>query len=166
MSEKFDDVARIIGSQVPRRQALRLIGSALVGGGSLFVMGCPPAPAITVCCQLSGSCFDTANDQKRRDSCVQDYGGRIVPGTRCNGSVCGTQQACNCPPGQVCIGTTTSTGISATTSIGTAATRECCPQARACNNNTICCPAGQKCCNDMACNERCNSSPMRPFLSI
>jgi hypothetical protein len=166
MSGKFDEIARIIGSQIPRRQALRLIGSAIVGGGSLFVMGCPPAP-VTVCCQLPGSCFDTANDQKRRDSCVQDWGGRIVPGTRCNGSVCGNQQACNCPPGQVCIGTTTSTGTSATTSIGTgAATRECCPRARACNSNTICCPAGQMCCDGVTCKERCNSSPMRPFLSI
>lgn len=97
MNKLFEEVSRIIGSPLPRRQALKLVGGALAGAALAPLTGwasnaqgqrlptpysCPPSNP-NVC---TGPPFAPTNPQLSR--CC-------APNTCCNNTVC-------CPPGYAC----------------------------------------------------------------
>lgn len=138
MSYLLDDLARILASPIPRRQALRLIGATLTGG-ILAVLGIRPATAQ----QAKNNCGTT--------NCPQD---QICCNTPPFKAFCVTQ-------GRTCCGRTSCTADqtccrTASTPFCATKGRVCCGN-RVCDDHDICC--GGVCCESGRCNNnRCSAS--------
>lgn len=131
MSALLDDVSRIIASSIPRRQAFRLIGTAL--GGAL-------AASLGLGRGSRGWGVPAGGQQ---EACEPD---KFACGTKC----CKTGQTC-CGSGSsaVCCnsGKTCCSGGSGTESL-------CCPSGKTCckgASGTKCCSRGQSCCDGVCC---------------
>lgn len=137
MSELFDNISRIVGSPIPRRQALKAIGGALVGvvfAGSAYRKA--RAADFYYCCPGDGgacSFLNTAalcnpNNPWDEATCTAAGFQWVAGGVCCpDGHVCQGGVCCGalcCSPDSVCIA------------------GECCPQERVCCNNTVCCDPG------------------------
>ena len=104
----FDDLARILASPLPRRQALKLFSGALAAGvlGAVGVRRaaaqdalCPPAHVCgTNCCLLTEHCCKPAT---RKPYCIKNT--QIC----CGNTACGPHEVCCktvcCAPGQTCV---------------------------------------------------------------
>jgi len=95
MGKLFDDLSRIVASPIPRRQALRLIGSAIVGAAmapfALADGGTPcKSPSTQNCRQGGGACGPPSQGK-----CCE-------PGFTCCGGTAAS--ACCCGPGTICCG--------------------------------------------------------------
>jgi hypothetical protein len=171
MAELFDDISRIVGSQIPRRKALRLISSAFVGAAlGITVKGRTHSPAApnsySICCQgLGGVCYQTqpewADCDTRANSEVEcdalGVGHHWYPyGVKCNDILCcKTGETCCgelcCPANVPCINGECCTGRRPCLG-GT----KCCTAPRTCINGTLCCDASKEtimpdgtCCPDI-----------------
>ncbi len=164
MSYLIDDVARVVASPIPRRQALRFLGGAIATGifGTLgaklaSAAGCPRGTTAcgSVCCESGKIC---CNEAGYKPFCATNgkscCGGNSCDGghTCCRtgskpfqvtrGKACCGNTACN--KGSICC-TTSSRPFCATGG------KKCCGST-ACGNgqaccNTVCCAAHQICKN-------------------
>jgi hypothetical protein len=148
----FDEITRVMGSSLPRRQALRqiigiLTGAILTRAGIAAAddlcehpEACDPCP---MCCDLDGTfrgccCLPGGVCCYNADGTVSGCCSTGCCGPLCcsdAGACCSTPDGdpmC-CPPGQICWGPQESPF--------------CCPTDRACSGN-ICCPPGQVCVMD------------------
>lgn len=155
MDQHFDDVCRLLASDMPRRRALRLILGALAGGGlaslsarraAAWDVACPPGfgdqgrcPRLEQCCQTVGGGFCCADPTpvccapaNRSDKCCQSLKACC---TLAGGADC-------CPGNQECC------------AVGMGATLACCPPERpvCCGFgipglvDDLCCPTSKQCC--------------------
>jgi hypothetical protein len=191
MSEKFDDIARIIGSELPRRQVLRLISSALAGAtlAALRLGSVEAAPRTRRC----GEQFIVSSTgTEPLDNCAtQPNSVRLAAATRaCENGLQNNRNraAMECPPSCPSLELPSRPGSGF--GCNPASARCCdsdqarciqsltefvcsCPTPREiCNNGLECCPPGQICCGRKECclaancmNQRCNPSPARPSRS-
>jgi hypothetical protein len=143
MSELFDNISRIVASPVPRRQALKAIGGALLGAvfaGSAHRKVRSAAADVYYCCPGGGGACSFLNtvafcnpDHPWDEAACTGAGFQWVAGGACcpDGHVCqGVEVCCGpqcCPVGTMCIGVVDV---------------ECCPEQRVCCNNTVCCEPG------------------------
>lgn len=149
MAEIFDDITRIVGSQIPRRRALTLIGSALAGGvlGTLW-----PTRAWAACkqrCSDSSECADAGCGP----CCPGDTANSRCcdPGMSCNSQGKCEKKVCNKPGETVC-------GM-ANADSGNFSAKECCAPEDCCSG---------KCCKPGECDQqtgRCNPSRKKPLES-
>ncbi len=162
MAELFDDISRIIGSQMPRRNALRLISSVFVGAAlGATAKGrsySPTTPSrITVCCIGEGGvCYQTGppyvvcpTSPPFTQAQCNDLGPGhtwIANGTRCNQRLC-------CNVGETCCSTKCCSAQKPHCNNGV-----CCDDNHSCYNNTQCCNDYQQCINDQCVS---NPSPTR-----
>lgn len=153
MAELFDDISRIVGSSLPRRQALRLIGSALAGL-ALAPLGFERTAHANTWSARPHPALDGTSPSDRQDAVLLGGGVEICPdqclgkgdtffcakGNKCcclDGNCCGPDEVCVdhkcCPSGsnQICDDVL------------------CCPRSceKCLNGRTICCPPGHKCCD-------------------
>lgn len=179
MSELFDDLSRVVGSSLPRREALRLVASALAGAAltplGFWRKGASAGTTLSLqvsgCCGIPGQCLMTS-----QQGCT-NLGGQFVSGGQC----CSNQPGCFVPngpsvccqvpdgcildplgpnhcqfcvvgtpyPNQVCGHDETGHGVCCPSS-GQLPSGLCCPPNRQACNNT-CCPSGQACINSTCC---------------
>lgn len=160
MSELFDRITRIVGSPIPRRQALKAIGGALVGvvfAGSAHRK--TYAAVDQTCCQGDGgACVlpglgATCPQLPDENNCLLQGGRWIADGQCCT-------EVIACLPGETCCGLTCCPATWTCTGV------HCCPPERLYNNNTdcctegtvptnnrtVCCPADKVMPNDQCCN--------------
>jgi hypothetical protein len=163
MGERFDDVARVLATPMPRRRALGLVAGA-IGGAALGAFRPGPARAQGACEPPREECLPfegTCCDPTIGESCCGD--GCCHEGTECcddgsGGSTC-------CPPGQICQGFGTPQATCVPGQQG-----KCKPNQRLCGNHcckpddscctftdkkgrtkTRCCPKGKACCGEVCC---------------
>jgi hypothetical protein len=159
MSELFDNITRIVGSPVPRRQALKAIGGALLGAvfaGSTYRK--TRAAADQTCCQGDdGTCLlpgmadcNYAVVMWNQNNCAVQGGQWVAGGSCCTESLaCLPNENCCgficCPPGGECFG-------------GVCCPPErlylggCCPEGSVpINNGAACCPADRVLPNGTCC---------------
>lgn len=151
MAELFDDITRIVGSNISRRHALRLISSAFIGA-AMGTRGAGRKVGITCCNGAGGICASinplTCNHVRTKADCLaahatwadnkrccpEDGGYIMCPSdTVCCGNAC-----CVCPPKTIVCGDV------------------CCVQERClttgcCPDDSVvcagkCCEAGKWCC--------------------
>jgi hypothetical protein len=140
MSELFDDISRIVGSQIPRRQALRLI----VGGITAAVLSNlgfeHAAQAQSATCRVaSSSCVPCSPGQT--SNCKTAGGSPLCcAGVQCPTSRFNVGQCC--PTESQCCGT----GCCDVSCVCTCDTN-CCTLERACppGPQGFCCPEGMRC---------------------
>lgn len=103
MAELFDELSRIVASPMPRRQGLRLIGSALVGA-VLAPLGFAVADDLP-CERPHETCGHGVNSCSGGKCCKSDF---TCCGNCCckNGFTCCGHRCCNGHT-QVCVGGTT-----------------------------------------------------------
>jgi hypothetical protein len=149
MAELFDDITRIVGSQIPRRKALRLIAGAAVGGATVSFW-----PRIAEA-QGGGSCPDLFG--------VIGHDTSGNPTSACIGAtVDALQKAKNrCGPSPCMFGGCDS-GACNVRHLGSGEYRAIAAHNCRCTCSTIrcgnhCCKEGEQCING-----RCNPSRMRP----
>jgi hypothetical protein len=92
MGDFFDEAARILASQMPRRKAFKLLGGALVGG-IVAALGTQRAMAATPECTDNGqsSCKCTKTPGGSGPSCAANYhccGFRTPKPVCCSGAKC------------------------------------------------------------------------------
>jgi hypothetical protein len=152
----FDDIARVLATPMPRRRALRLIGSSLLAGtgmaalrsaraGAAQTAGCPPPyvgcgniklphnPLVLPFCDGPGTtcCQGTSVDGPRAWTIPK---GRYFcsPGYSCSPANGGGCVKAKCPPGTIRCGT------------------KCCKEGLSCcharDGRTTCCAKGSECC--------------------
>jgi hypothetical protein len=154
MAELFDDISRIVGSQIPRRKALRLISSAFVGAAlGVTVKGRTHSPAApdsySMCCPgLGGVCHITQPpwvkcEEVNSESECRGYGaghnwyayGVVCPGDelccKVNETCCG--KVC-CQKDERCID-----GVCCSNPYRCLDDTKCCQHPRICIYGTICC---------------------------
>jgi hypothetical protein len=147
MSQLFDNITRIVGSPVPRRQALKAIGGALLGvvfAGSSYRK--TRAAADQTCCQGdAGTCVlqgtvdcNYATVAWTEIDCIWRVGQWLDGGSCCTESLaCRADENCCgficCPPEKQCFG-----GV-------------CCTLEQLCGNPTVCCPPDHTCLNGACC---------------
>jgi hypothetical protein len=149
MDHLLDEAARILASPVPRRQALRLLTSALVTGVVSMLgikraeaQGCsPPCRANQICCEGAGSGGGDDDDDDRRNGsrgfCISQ-----------NRTCCGRE---SCSQNEICC-RTSSRPFCANRN------RTCCGR-KSCGRNETCC-GNARCCeqNERCVNGRCQAS--------
>jgi hypothetical protein len=142
MDHFFDEAARILASEMPRRQALLRLG-ALIGGGILATLGANSAQAQSTCTPAQV----TAAKCKPTQICCP---GLTKPFCRTQAQTCCGNQACNNSTQQCCPGN----GIP----FCTGSKKHCCGSTF-CKTNQVCCSGTQTCCNQ--CNQvgQCTGSP-------
>jgi len=122
----LDNVARIMASQVPRRQAVKLIASGF-------------AAAVMAHFGIRSLLAQTSPSLTQGSNSVKCGNGYCPPGSSCINKQCcpsnlvcgsGTSQTC-CPPLSTCID------------------NNCCASSQVCGKT--CCPAGQSCINGACC---------------
>lgn len=85
MSELFDDLSRVVGSSLPRREALRLVASALAGAALTPLVfwrnGASASTTLTLqgtgCCVVAGRCQETTEQY------CAFIAGKFGPGAKC-----------------------------------------------------------------------------------
>jgi hypothetical protein len=154
MSELFDDISRIVGSKIPRRQALRLIVRGLTGTTLAALNIRRSAGAVhesdagiewigpTSYSPFQNLCSPTAGLGTVRERCTP---GKTVcePGSPVEARCCPSGQACCqlggnkfcCPANSLCV------------------SGRCCPSGNngeicGASNIACCCPTNTVCCND------------------
>lgn len=162
MAELFDDISRLVGGTLPRRQVLKLVGGAVLGAvfassSRSQVNGHPTAGR---CCAAPGGVCHFRGDIAQ---CTDQNGEVLWNKTRCNseghqwvadGSCCADGRYCNV--NEVCCGSFCCDTESEVCIAGV-----CCPLNRACDNNTVCCAEGEQCLNGETCcpaNRLCNDN--------
>lgn len=133
MSALLDDVSRIIASSMPRRQAFRLIGTAL--GGAL-------AASLGLGGGSRGWSAPAGGQQEGATACG--------PGTFACGHKCcttGKQTCCGSGSTAVCCNSGTTCCSSAAGSLCCSSGTKCCTGA----SGIKCCSTGQTCCNGVCC---------------
>ena len=136
-----DEVARILASPVPRRQALRLI-AGLVGSGVFEAFGLRNAGAQTAATQAAATCKPVCPSTKTCCTTGSKPFCATKPKTCCGNTSCDQKSTC-CPgngspfcatQGKKCCGSTTCT-----------ATQTCCGNRTCCNSNQRCNASTQRC---------------------
>ena len=150
MQSVFDDVARILASPLPRRQALKLVGGALAGG-VLGALGVNPAAAqsnATKCKIGTFACGTGCCSSNTQTCCTTGTSPFCVSkGKICCGST-------SCSNNQTCC-TTGSKPFCATKGKTCCGSTSCSSDQTCCNGT--CCAKGQKCVNG-----RCEASKSGP----
>jgi hypothetical protein len=178
MAELFDDITRIVGSNISRRRALTFIMDAVIGG-SVAALWPVRAKAQTSCC-LQPFPWVKATTLPHKIIPVpggQRYGRlgeRALHFAACAWRIVENTQNVVCPEGCPNLSIVTidckfewrpelhayfceiisaiyiccPTGFTGVTGVGQT---ECCPNNRACNNHKVCCPDGQICCGGVKC---------------
>jgi hypothetical protein len=133
MSALFDDVSRIIASSMPRRQAFRLIGTAM--GGAL---------AASLGMGRASRGWAAGGLQDAPSTCGV---GKFACGSKC--CTVAVQRCCGTGSTAVCCSAvdTCCSGGSGTQNVCCGAGQSCCKGA----SGTKCCSAGQTCCNGVCC---------------
>jgi hypothetical protein len=127
LSERFDDIARIVASPIPRREAIKQLGKTL-GGGMLAVLGFGMGSMLEA--QRAGAC----------PIALQFYCSNVSGAHTC--CVLHTQQCCT-DTGAYCCSTTQS-----------CCGGTCCESNQTCckaNGSAICCAPREVCCNGQCC---------------
>lgn len=136
MDRFFDEAARILATEIPRRQALLRIG-ALIGGGVLAALGVQVVEAQLVCPKGKPPCPGKPGPGGYPPFCVSG-----------NKTCCGKT---SCPQNQTCCrGPTKDFCISGN--------KTCCGD-NSCNQNEKCCNVNKVCCKVCTKTGPCASSP-------
>jgi len=150
----LDKVARIMASQVPRRQAVRLIATGLAaavaahfGIRSVLAQNSPntvngkctgntPVPCGKTCCSAGEFCLNNAVCCPSKNACISGFSQVCCSsGTICAGGQC-------CQPGQVC---SSWGGSICCPSNYICVNGACCAPTQYCKKGNICCPPGFQC---------------------
>jgi hypothetical protein len=130
--QRFDDLARLVAQKTSRRQVLKVLAGAAVGG--IFAERLSPAWASSTRSQCAQFCNATfGKDTPATSQCLKD--GKSNPNALCN-------SACNGGSGTLCGSTSGGhyTSYSSTT---------CCTSGHSCDSSTYTCsvcPTGQVAC--------------------
>lgn len=145
MSELFDDITRIVGSRMPRRQALRLISGAFVGAvtGARAAGSSHKATTGNFPCQgqFGGVCFAarTCHCQVKESQC--NGAGKLWIA---NGVCCSEHRWCN--SNEECCRI-----FCCKLDTHKCVNGRCCPLDKCCKNFTFCCPPSRTCIDDQLC---------------
>src|SRR5215475_1911098 len=147
-SELFDDISRIVGSQIPRRRALKLIMSVLAGGAlGNVVLKASEAQVPSSCSQLNCA-LPGAQQCRPPFGCCCPAFQPCCPSTGGNFECCPARWSCSrCIPSLKRICCPPNHGCSVCPDGGTTI---CCPDKHACSEcpdgeTIMCCPAGTVC---------------------
>lgn len=150
MSELFDDISRIVGGPMPRRQVIRLAAGALAGSALAVLWparskaqsgGCPELFAVD---STTTHQYDVCTDAEKAQFCTiakqenTHIAGDVCPST-CGSLMLISMTDCN----PVCQGGNMTASITGN--------YICCPTKRVCKNKTFCCSPTQACCGGTAC---------------
>ncbi len=128
MSFFIDDVSRILASPLPRRQALKMAGTALAG---IFLSKSSTLQAAGACGTLKTACGTKICCVTATEKCCTN--GTVYFCALIGATCCGTV---SCPAGQTCCRTGT--------------TPFCAPRGNVCCGTTSC-SAGESCCGSVCC---------------
>lgn len=165
MAELFDDISRMVGGPMPRRQVIRLAASALTWG-ALSTLWPARVSARRQACGTE-SFMRVAQATKSAENCEKAYNQACAAAKAdclsqakdiCRNSPCPVPKEQN---GAHCEGVTGPvTGNTCNAKVSYTGWYLCtCTALRACSDNTVCCPPTQVCCGGRTCCPAANCNP-------
>lgn len=153
MSELFDEISRMVGSRMPRRQVIRLAAAALAG--SAFSALWPARVwARTVACDTSFPHGPTSGTVSAVSATQMNLDRACVEAKKNNKESAQVQCPTNCS-GIVIIDQTCDFGnyglFNGQLTLTASGNFKCGEANRVCNDNTVYCPTGKICCGGKTC---------------